>query len=65
MSDLIERLSKIRSQYNCFDESEEPYYRTLSEAIEAIRKQSEIIACADCKHWVCHDRAMRILESRC
>lgn len=26
----IERLSELRSNYNCFDEKEEPYYRALS-----------------------------------
>ena len=36
MSDLISRLSELRSQYNCFDESERDAYHTLSEAIEAL-----------------------------
>ena len=36
----IERLSELRSNYNCFDEKEEPYYRALSNAIEALRKKS-------------------------
>lgn len=49
MNDLIERLSEIRSQYNCFDESEEPYYRALTEAIEVIRERQKIIYCRDCK----------------
>ena len=32
----IEVLSKLRSQVNCFDEQEEPVYRALSDAIEAL-----------------------------
>lgn len=35
-NDLISKLSEIRSEYNCFDEDEEPYYRTLSEAIKIL-----------------------------
>ena len=34
----IELLSELRSDYNCFDEKEEPYYRALSNAIQAVRK---------------------------
>lgn len=32
----IEMLSEIRSGYNCFDESERPFYEALSEAIESL-----------------------------
>ena len=32
----IEILSEIRCGYNCFDESERPFYEALSEAIEAL-----------------------------
>lgn len=39
MDDLISILSEIRSQYNCFDPKEEPYYRALSEAIGLISAQ--------------------------
>ena len=39
MNDLISILSEIRSQYNCFDPKEEPYYRALSEAIGLISAQ--------------------------
>ena len=39
MDDLISRLSELRSQYNCFDESERDAYHTLSEAIEALKAQ--------------------------
>lgn len=49
MNDLIRRLSEIRSNYNCFDENEEPYYRALSEAIQFITNQPEIIRCKDCR----------------
>lgn len=41
MDDLISRLSEIRSNYNCFDETEEPYYRALSEAIQLVSAQPE------------------------
>ena len=40
----IERLSELRSNYNCFDEKEEPYYRALSNAIQALRRE---------KHGMC------------
>ena len=36
VQEAIEVLSEIRSGYNCFDESEKPYYEALSEAIEAL-----------------------------
>lgn len=52
MSDLISRLSEIRSNYNCFDETEEPYYRALSEAIQLASAQPEIIRCKECKRYV-------------
>lgn len=39
MSDLISRLSEIRSHYNCFNEKERKVYHTLSEAIEALKEQ--------------------------
>ncbi|MBR2566161.1 MAG: hypothetical protein IKE29_16275 [Paenibacillus sp.] len=39
MSDLISRLSELRSQYNCFNENEREAYHALSEAIEALREQ--------------------------
>ena len=35
----IEILSELRSNYSCFDETEEPYYRALSTGIKAIREQ--------------------------
>lgn len=39
----IERLSELRSNYNCFDEKEEPYYRALSNAIQALRDKADRI----------------------
>lgn len=39
----IERLSELRSNYNCFDEKEEPYYRALSNAIQALRDKADKI----------------------
>lgn len=41
MDDLISILSEIRSNYNCFDENEEPYYRALSEAIRLMSAHPE------------------------
>ena len=45
MNDLISRLSELRSQYNCFDETEKDAYYTLSEAIEALKEQK-------IGHWI-------------
>lgn len=39
MNDLIRKLSDLRSQYNCFDESEREAYNTLSEAIQTLSAQ--------------------------
>lgn len=39
MSDLIEKLSNLRSQFNCFDENKYEAYRTLSEAIKVISER--------------------------
>ena len=41
MSDLISKLSEIRSRYNCFAEDEEPYYRALSEAIMILSQHAD------------------------
>ena len=41
MSDLIEKLSNLRSQFNCFDENERDIYHTLSEAIKVLSEQPE------------------------
>lgn len=41
-SDLISRLSELRSQYSCFDENERDAYHTLSEAIEALKAQATL-----------------------
>ena len=40
-NDLISKLSEIRSEYNCFDENEEPYYRALSEAIKFLSQRAD------------------------
>lgn len=50
VGDLISRLSDLRSQYNCFDESERDAYGTLSEAIKVPSAQPEIVRCKDCRH---------------
>lgn len=39
----IERLSELRSNYNCFDENEKPYYLALSNAIQALRERADMI----------------------
>lgn len=41
MDDLIRKLSEIRSEYNCFDEDEEPYYCALSEAIRILSRRAD------------------------
>ena len=46
----IEILSEIRSQYNCFDETEEPVYHALSEAIKALSAQQDIVHCGECEY---------------
>lgn len=35
----IRLLSELRSEYSCFEEDEEPYYRALSLAIKSLRKE--------------------------
>lgn len=41
LHDSIERLSELRSNYNCFDEKEQPYYHALSDAIEILKKATK------------------------
>ena len=41
MDDLIRKLSEIRSEYNCFNQDEEPYYRALSEAISILSRRAD------------------------
>lgn len=41
MDDLIEKLSNLRSQFNCFNENERDAYHILSEAIKALSEQPE------------------------
>ena len=41
MNDLIEKLSNLRSQFNCFDENERDAYHTLSEAIKVLSERPE------------------------
>lgn len=41
MDDLISKLSEIRSDYNCFNAGEEPYYRALSEAIKILSQRAD------------------------
>ena len=43
MNDLISKLSEIRSDYNCFNQDEEPYYRALSQVIR--------ILSSECEYW--------------
>ena len=39
--DLISKLSEIRSEYNCFNQDEEPYYRALSEVISILSRRAD------------------------
>lgn len=41
MDNLISKLSEIRSEYNCFDKDEEPYYHALSEAIRILSQRAD------------------------
>lgn len=41
MNDLIEKLSDLRSQFNCFNENEREAYSTLSEAIKVLSERPE------------------------
>ena len=41
MNDLIEKLSSLRSQFNCFNENEREAYHALSDAIKAISDRPE------------------------
>ena len=45
MNDLIEKLSNLRSQFNCFAENEHEAYHTLSEAIKVLSERPE--SCED------------------
>ena len=45
MNDFIEKLSNLRSQFNCFDENEHEAYHTLSEAIKVLSERPE--SCED------------------
>ncbi len=49
MDDLIEKLSNLRCQFNCFDESERYAYHTLSEAIKVLseRPKQRWIPCSE------------------
>lgn len=42
MNDLIEKLSNLRSQFNCFNENEREAYHTLSEAIKVLSERPEL-----------------------
>ena len=41
MNDLIEKLSNLRNQFNCFDENERDAYHTLSKAIKVLSERPE------------------------
>ena len=41
MNDLIEKLSNLRGQFNCFDKNESDAYHTLSEAIKVISERTK------------------------
>jgi hypothetical protein len=40
----ITLLSELKFGYSCFDEKEEPYYRALSNAIQALRADGDLIS---------------------
>lgn len=43
--DTISILSELRSNYNCFDKLDEPYYQALTEAIAAVKAERK-------GHWI-------------
>ena len=55
MNDLIEKLSNLRSQYNCFDENERDAYHTLSEAIKVLSEEPEPCEDAVSRHRLLND----------
>ena len=59
--DLKGILSEIRSNYNCFDEEEEPYYRALSDAIRLISAKPEVTE-EEVKEY-CRKRCLSIVDS--
>lgn len=58
MNDLIEKLSNLRSQYNCFDENERDAYNTLSEAIKVLSERPEL-----CEDAVSRKDVLALAES--
>ena len=58
MSDLISRaaaIEAVKDRYYKYGRSAK--VEEFAWAIEALPSaQPEIIACGDCKHWICHDR---------
>lgn len=60
MNDLIEKLSNLRSQFNCFNENEREVYHTLSEAIKVISDRPE-----PCEDAVSRTELLHIFEENC
>ena len=67
----IEILSEIRSEYNCFDEKEEPRYWALSRGIDALLHEPKHGKwvwqdwghyCSECKQRVYEDNLDSILD---
>lgn len=64
MSDTIDRQAAIEGLYSIlFDDEMRPTMVSAKQAdkiIDVVRKlpdtEPEIIACGDCKYWICHDR---------
>ena len=52
LEEIIAKLGEIKGNYNCFDESEEPYYHACAEAIQAIKHYSKIKKIID--YWNSH-----------
>ena len=60
-NDLISRQAAIDAAVEAVDEWDGGYSRSREEIITLKLRmlpsaQPEIIACGDCKHWICHDR---------
>lgn len=60
MSDLIDRKQAIDALMEILDRPKHAEFLYTDEICKALGElpsvQPEIIACGDCKHWICHDR---------
>ena len=61
--EVIEKLSDLRSQYNCFDENEAPYYTALCIAIKSVQiadNMNKAIPVKWINEWLCYQSSWEI-----